>query len=188
MGTLDHVNPTRLSKWHQMSPYSSWQQFSSPEICNHTCDSRSRHSAQAKAKVVPHFVVKSLYSGVIPLNSGPLRPALLRTWQVIITPTSLSQSSPAYCPWDNCKGTSRVTLSHYWGSVLLVAQWQYVYAFPSFLSSLCLCRVVRAFYSIIRTLWLLIHAVMRPPKKKEFPVHLETWSTTSSYTTKPSYK
>ena len=30
-----------------------------------------------------------------------------------------------------CKGTSRVVLSQYWGSVLLVAQWQYVYALPS---------------------------------------------------------
>jgi len=60
----------------------------------------------------------------------------------------------------NCKGTSRVMLSHYWGAVLLVALWQYVYAFSSFLSSLCLCRVVRAFYSNIRTLWLLIHVPM----------------------------
>jgi len=59
-----------------------------------------------------------------------------------------------------CKGTSRVVLSRYWGSVLLVALWQYVYAFPSFLSSFCLCRVVWAFLSNIRTLWLLIHMPM----------------------------
>jgi len=44
---------------------------------------------------------------------------------------------------QNCKGTFRVMLSHYWGSVLLVAHWQYVYTFPSFLSSLCLCHAVR---------------------------------------------
>jgi len=73
METLDYVNPTRLSKRHQMSPYNP------PEIRNHTHDSRLRHSAQAEAKVVPHFVVKPLYSRVIPLNSGPLRPVPLRT-------------------------------------------------------------------------------------------------------------
>jgi len=32
--------------------------------------------------------------------------------------------------WIKCKRTSRAVLSHYWGSVLLVAHWQYVYAFP----------------------------------------------------------
>jgi len=37
----------------------SWQQFSPPEIHNHICDSRSRHSARAEAKVVSHFVVNS---------------------------------------------------------------------------------------------------------------------------------
>ena len=33
----------------------SWQQFSSPEIHNHTCDSRLRYRAQAEAKVVLYF-------------------------------------------------------------------------------------------------------------------------------------
>jgi len=50
---------------------------------------------------------------------------------------------------ENCKGTSRVVLSQDWGSVLLVAQWQYVYAFPSFLSSLCLYHVGDAFYLLL---------------------------------------
>ena len=44
---------------------------------------------------------------------------------------------------EDCKRTSRVVLSQYWGSVLLVAWWQYMYALPSFLSFLCLCHVVR---------------------------------------------
>ena len=48
-----------------------------------------------------------------------------------------------------CKGTSRVVLSQDWGSVLLVAQWQYVYAFPSFLSSHCLYHVGNAFYLLL---------------------------------------
>ena len=59
-----------------------------------------------------------------------------------------------------CKGTSKMVLSQYWESVLLVAQWQYMYAFPSFLSSLCLCHVVQCLLFIIRTLWLLIHVLM----------------------------
>ena len=52
----------------------SWQQFSPPEICNHTCDSRSRHSTRAEAKVVPPPLLSTLFhSGVTPLQSGSLR-------------------------------------------------------------------------------------------------------------------
>ena len=61
---------------------------------------------------------------------------------------------------NNCKGTSRVMLSHHWGSVLLVAHWQSCTRSHS--SCLLLVCVMRcdAFYSIIRTLWLLIHVLM----------------------------
>ena len=48
----------------------SWQHFCPPEICNHTCDRRLRHSARAEAKVVPPtFVIKSL---PLQSNSSPL--------------------------------------------------------------------------------------------------------------------
>jgi len=49
----------------------SWQQFSPPEICNHTYNSRLRHSAQAEAKVVLYFLLsKPFYSGVTLLHSS----------------------------------------------------------------------------------------------------------------------
>jgi len=48
----------------------SWQQFSPSEICNHTHNRRSRHSAQAEAKVVPPLLLLiPFHSGVIPLHS-----------------------------------------------------------------------------------------------------------------------
>ena len=41
-----------------------------------------------------------------------------------------------------CKGTSRVVLSEFWGSVLLMAQWQIVYCTPIVPDSSCLCHMV----------------------------------------------
>jgi len=61
---------------------------------------------------------------------------------------------------SNCKGTSRITLSHHWGSVLLVAHWQScTRSHSSCLLPVCVMRR-DAFYSIVRTLWLLIHVLM----------------------------
>ena len=53
----------------------SWQQFSLSEICNHICNSRSRHSTQAKAKVVPHFCCQ------LPSTPGHSAPAPHGPWQ-----------------------------------------------------------------------------------------------------------
>jgi len=52
-----------------------------PEICNHTCDSRSRHSAWAEAKVVPPLLLSTpFHSGVILLYFGSLHFRSTHPW------------------------------------------------------------------------------------------------------------
>ena len=48
-----------------------------------------------------------------------------------------------------CKGTSKVVLSEFWGSVLLMAQWQIVYRTPIVPDSSCLCHVVRCLLLVV---------------------------------------
>jgi len=48
-----------------------------------------------------------------------------------------------------CKGTSRVMLSKFWGSVLLMAQWQIVYRTLTIPDFSCLCHVVRCLLLVI---------------------------------------
>jgi len=45
-----------------------------------------------------------------------------------------------YPEW--CKGTSRIMLSKFWGSVLLMAQWQIMYRTPIVSDFFCLCYAV----------------------------------------------
>ena len=52
-------------------------------------------------------------------TSCPCGKVKVQTWEHIIMEC------------DRCKGTSRVVLSKFWGSVLLVAQWQIVYCTPT---------------------------------------------------------
>jgi len=67
-------------RYGQMKFVTSWQQFCPPEMCNHTCDSRLKHSTQAEAKVVSLLLSNPTHSRVIPLYSSLLYPALLCTW------------------------------------------------------------------------------------------------------------
>jgi len=48
-----------------------------------------------------------------------------------------------------CKGMSRVVLSEFWGSVLLMAQWQIMYRTPIIPDSSCLCHVVRCLLLVV---------------------------------------
>ena len=62
----------------------SWQQFSPPEIYNHTHNSRSKHSARAKTKVVLLLLLSTLFhSGVILLHSRSLCSHSACPWHVI---------------------------------------------------------------------------------------------------------
>ena len=65
----------------------SWQQFRPPEIHNHTCDSRSRHSTQAEAKVVPPLLLSTPF------------------YSRVILPHSRSLCSHSACPWHMDKLT-----------------------------------------------------------------------------------
>jgi len=70
---LVEIGPNEVCDIYTTPLQNSWQQFHPPEICNHTCDSRSRHSAQAEAKVVPPLLLSTpFHSEVIPLHSGLL--------------------------------------------------------------------------------------------------------------------
>ena len=51
------------------------------------------------------------------------------------------------CPF--CKGTSRVVLSEFWESVLLMAQWQIVYHTPIIPDFSCLCHVVQCLLLVV---------------------------------------
>jgi len=77
-----------------------WQQFRPPEIYNHTCDSRLRHSARAEAKVVPPLLLlTSFHSGVILLRSRSLCSHSTRSWHHFIKEhTKLGNITFQYIP------------------------------------------------------------------------------------------
>ena len=60
-----------ISTFIPINPYTTlflifWQQSHPSEICNRTCDSRSRHNAQAEAKVVSILLSNPAHSRVFP--------------------------------------------------------------------------------------------------------------------------
>ena len=94
-------------------------------------------------------VVSKPLLGLTTLNQALIRTPTPNLMGVIWSESMISQAFQACYSVEGCKGTSRVMLSQDWGSVLLVARWQYVYAFPPFLSSLCLCHAGDAFYLLL---------------------------------------
>jgi len=99
---------------------------------------------------------------IVTLLSLFLCPAilLLRFWMFSFTPFTFYVRCYYLLCILLCKGTSRAALSHHWGSVLLVAHWQScTRSHSSCLLPVCVMWC-DAFYSIIRTLWLLIHVLM----------------------------
>ena len=51
--------------------------------------------------------------------------------------------------YSRCKGTSRVVLSKFWGSILLMAQWQIMYCTPIISDFSCLCHVVQCLLLVV---------------------------------------
>jgi len=104
-------------------------------------------------------MVQLLYDKVYPLHGLPLQiildrgvqysAELFQEWCKILGIESTM--STAYHPQTDgqCKGTSRVTLSKFWGPDLLMAQWQIVYRVPIVPNFPCLCHAVRCLLLVV---------------------------------------